>query len=79
MKFIFSINFILLVPEVVVCPKNEMLVILSLPLLATSNVLINCKEGRMKLTFGNTMMELNILNLQKYFMGFDDMEHSILN
>ena len=33
----------------------------------------------MKLTFGNMTMEVNVLNLQKQPMGFDDTKHSTLH
>jgi len=33
----------------------------------------------MKLTFGNMTMEVNVFNLQKQPMGFDDIEHSTLH
>lgn len=31
--------------------------------LATSNVIINCRSGILKLSFGNMTLELNIVNL----------------
>ena len=62
--------------EVVVSPENTISVILGLPFLATCNALINCKDGKMKLTFGNMTMEVNVFNLQKQPMGFDDIKHS---
>jgi len=40
---------------------------------------INCKDGKMKLTFGNMTMEVNVFNLLKQPMGFDDIEHSTLH
>jgi len=44
-------------------PIDEITDILGRPLLATSNTLINCKDGKMKLAFGNVTMELNVFNL----------------
>ncbi|XP_073129138.1 uncharacterized protein, partial [Henckelia pumila] len=35
------------------------------PFLATSNALINCRNGIMKLSFGNMTLELNVFNLCK--------------
>ena len=49
--------------EVVVSPENEISVFLDRPFLATCNALINCKDGKMKLTFGNITMEVNVFNL----------------
>ncbi|XP_042987493.1 uncharacterized protein LOC122315550 [Carya illinoinensis] len=37
-------------------------VILGRPFLATSNALINCRSGILKLTFGNMTLELNVFN-----------------
>jgi len=62
-----------------VCPKNEISVILRRSFLGTSNVLINCNDGKMKLTFGNMTIELNVFNQQKQPMRFDDVKLSTLN
>ena len=65
--------------EVVVSPKNEIPMMFGRPFIATSNVLINYRDGKIKLTFGNMTIEFNVLNLKKQHMGFDDMENSTLN
>ena len=64
-EFIVLINFILSSVEVVVYVKNDKKLFLSCSFLATSNALINCRDTKMKLTFGNMIMELNVFNLQK--------------
>ncbi|XP_073137090.1 uncharacterized protein [Henckelia pumila] len=46
-------------------PGDGMTVILGRPFLATSNALINCRNGIMKLSFGNMTLELNVFNLCK--------------
>jgi len=38
-------------------PETEMLVILGQPFLAASNTLINCWDGKIKLTIKNMKME----------------------
>jgi len=43
--------------------ENEMLLNLGQPFLATLNALINCRHEKMKLTFGNMTIELNVFNL----------------
>ena len=58
-------------------PENTISVILGLPFLATCNALINCKDGKMKLTFGNMTMAVNVFNLHK--LGFNNIEHSTLH
>jgi hypothetical protein len=44
---------------------DSFLVILGRPFLATSNALINCRNGLMKLFFGNMTLEMNIFNICK--------------
>jgi len=77
--FICRVDFVVLETEVVVSPENEISVLLGRPFLATCNALINCRDDKMKLTFGNMAMEVNVFNLQKQPMGFDDMEYSTLH
>ena len=38
-------------------------IILGRPFLATTNAIINCRNGVMQLTFGNMTLELNIFHL----------------
>jgi len=78
-EFVFLVDFVVLETEVVVCPKNKIPIILGQPFLFTSNALINCRDGKRKLNFGNITMELNVFNLQKRPMGFNDLERSTLN
>ena len=78
-KFIYPVDFVVLETKVVVSPKNKISVILGPSFLANYNALINCKDGKMKLTFGNMTMEVNVFDLQKQTMGFDDIEHSTLH
>ncbi|KAL9376524.1 hypothetical protein Peur_030644 [Populus x canadensis] len=44
---------------------NLILVTLRPPFLATSNALINCRNGLIKLSFGNMTLEMNIFNISK--------------
>jgi len=63
-KFIYHMDFIVLDTQPVeVC--NLIPVILGRPFLATSNALINCRNGVMKLSFGNMTLEMNIFNICK--------------
>jgi hypothetical protein len=63
-KFIYPVDFIVLdTKHVKAC--NSFPVILRRPFLATSNSLINCKNGLMKLSFGNKTLEMNIFNISK--------------
>jgi hypothetical protein len=63
-KFIYPMDFIVLDTQPVeVC--NLIPVILGRPFLATSNALINCRNGVIKLSFGNMTLEINIFNICK--------------
>jgi len=63
-KFIYLVDFIVLDTQPVeAC--NSFPVILGCLFLATSNALINCWNGLMKLSFGNMTLEMNIFNICK--------------
>ena len=47
-------------------------IILGRPFLATSNAIINCRNGVMQLTFGNITLELNIFHLSKKHMHSEE-------
>ena len=78
-EFILLSDFIVLETKVVVSPENEIPMIFGRPFIATSNALINYRDGKIKLTFRNMTMELNVLNLKKQHMEFDELENSTLN
>jgi len=53
---------------------NQILVILAWPFFATSNALINCRNGMMGLFFSSMTLEFNMFNLQRQPSKFDDIE-----
>ena len=61
-KFYFPVDFIILDMHPVSNANSQISVILGCPFLATSNALINCRSGVLKLSFGNMTLELNIFN-----------------
>ena len=61
-KFYFPIDFIILDMHLVSNANSPISMILGRPFLATSNALINCRSGVLKLSFGNMTLELNIFN-----------------
>ena len=61
-KFYFPIDFIVLDTQPISHASTRIPVILGRPFLATSNALINCRSGVLKLSFGNMTVELNIFN-----------------
>jgi hypothetical protein len=53
---------------------NLIPVILGHPFLATSNALINYRNGVMKLSFGNLTLEMNIFNMCKQLEDDNDLQ-----
>ena len=67
-KFYYPVDFFILDTEPVAVGANHVPIILGRPFLATSNAIINCRNGVMQLTFGNMTLELNIFHLSKRHM-----------
>ena len=67
-KFYYPVDFVVLDTEPAAAGANYVPIILGRPFLATSNTIINYKNGVMKLTFGNMTLELNIFHLTKKHM-----------
>ena len=67
-KFYYPVDFVVLDTEPAATGANYVPIILGRPFLATSNVIINCQNGVMQLTFGNMTLELNIFHLRKKHM-----------
>jgi len=62
-EFIYPVDFIVIENEKVFNLASQVLVILGCPLSATANALINCRNGMMRVSFGNMTVELNIFNM----------------
>ena len=62
-KLYYPIDFVVLDIKLVAVGANYVPIILRRPFLATSNVIINCWNGVMQLTFCNMTLELNIFHL----------------
>ena len=62
-KFYYPVDFVVLDIEPVAVEANYVPIILGRPFLATSNAIINCRNGVMRLTFGNMTLELNVFHL----------------
>ena len=67
-KFYYPIDFVVFDTEPVAVGANYVPIILRRPFLATSNAIINFRNGVMKLMFGNMTLELNIFLLSKKHM-----------
>ena len=64
-EFICLVNFIVLEAKRVANIANKIPVSLGHPFLATTNALITCRNGMMRLSFNNMTLELNIFNLER--------------
>ena len=63
--FYFLVDFVVLDTEPALNANTQIHVILGRPFLATSNALINCQSGVMKISFRNMTVELNIFDTSK--------------
>jgi hypothetical protein len=71
-NFYYPVDFIILDTEPPLHPDNDIPIILGRPFLATANALINCRNGRMKITFGSMTAELNIFNVMRQQLEDDE-------
>ncbi|XP_040996913.1 uncharacterized protein LOC121242926 [Juglans microcarpa x Juglans regia] len=76
-KFYYPMDFVVLDMQQPASTIYQAPVILGRPFLATSNALINCRSGVLKLTFGNMALELNVFNACKMPAHFDDTNSSL--
>ena len=67
-KFYYPVDFVVLDTEPVATGANYVPIILGRPFLATSNAVINCRNGVMQLTFRNMTLKVNIFHLSKKHM-----------
>ena len=76
-KFYYPVDFVVLDTKPIASGPNNVAIILGRPFFATSNAIINCRNGVMHLTFGNMTLELNIFHLSnKHKLAEDDMQGS---
>ena len=70
--FYFLFDFVVLDIELALNASTQIHAILGCPFLATSNALINCRSGVMKISFGNMIVELNIFDISKQLLDNED-------
>ena len=61
-KFYYPVDFVVLDTKPIASRPNHVPIILGRPFFATANVIINCRNGVMQLTFGNMTLEFNIFH-----------------
>jgi hypothetical protein len=74
-NFYYPVDFIILDIEPTLHPSANIPIILGRPFLATANVLINCRNGRMKITFGSMTLKLNIFNVNPQQLVDEECEY----
>ena len=74
-KFYYPVDFVVLDTEPIASEPNHVPIILGIPFLATANVIINCRNGVMQLTFGNMTLELNIFHLNNKHELLENEKH----
>ena len=71
-KFYYPVDFVVLDTEPIASGPNHVPIILGRPFLATTNAIINCRNGVMQLTFGNMTLELNIFHVNHKHKPVED-------
>ncbi|WKA13013.1 hypothetical protein VitviT2T_030350 [Vitis vinifera] len=64
-NFYYPVDFVVLDMDPTIKEANSVPIILGRPFLATSNAIINCRNGLMQLTFDNMTLELKIFHMSK--------------
>ena len=73
-NFYYPVDFVVLDTESMAESTHRVPIILGRPFLATSNAIINCRNGVMQLTFDNKTLELNIFHLSNKYKPAEDEE-----
>uniref|UniRef100_A0A2N9GV66 Retrotransposon gag domain-containing protein n=1 Tax=Fagus sylvatica TaxID=28930 RepID=A0A2N9GV66_FAGSY len=76
-NFYYLVDFIILDIEPTLHPSANIPIILGRPFLATANALINCRNGRMKITFGSMTVKLNIFNVNPQQLVDEECEYML--
>ena len=71
-QFFYPVDFIVLDYQPILHPSVHTPIILGRPFLSIANALINCRNGRMQLTFNSMTLELNIFHVAKRSHEDDD-------
>ncbi|KAM6543101.1 hypothetical protein CsatB_007548 [Cannabis sativa] len=77
-KFYYHVDFLILDTQSEVNLESKIPIILGRPFLTTANALINCRNGLMKISFGNMTLEVNVFNIGKQPPDNDECFQSFL-
>ena len=73
-NFYYPMDFVVLDTEPMEESTHQVAIILGKPFFTIANAIIHCRNGVMKLTFGNMTLELNIFHLSKRDKPAEDKE-----
>ena len=73
-NFYYPVDFVVLYTEPMEKSTHQVPIILGRPFLATTNAIVNCRNGVMQLNFGNMTLELNIFHLSNRDKPTEDKE-----
>ena len=73
-NFYYPVDLVVLDTEPMAESPHQVPIILGRPFLATTNAIINCRNGIKQLTFGNMTLELNIFHLSNRDKPTEDKE-----
>ncbi|RVW18341.1 Transposon Ty3-G Gag-Pol polyprotein [Vitis vinifera] len=76
-NFYYPVDFVVLVTDPIVKEANYVPIIIGRPFLATSNAIINYRNGLMQFTFGNMTLELNIFYMSKKLITPEEEEEGL--
>ncbi|XP_022857559.1 uncharacterized protein LOC111378559 [Olea europaea var. sylvestris] len=77
-KFYYPVDFFILDVKVDVNVNSKILTILGRSFLATAKALINCRNGLMKLSFGNMTLDVNIFHIMKQSEDDDEFHQTYM-
>ncbi|KAF5449223.1 hypothetical protein F2P56_029694 [Juglans regia] len=78
-KFYYPVDFVVLDMQQLATTIYQAPVILGRPFVTTSNALINCRSGVLKLTFENMTLKMNVFNTCKMPGDCDESEVHVVN
>ena len=76
-NFYYPVDFVVLDTEPMAESTHQVPIILGRPFFATANVIVNCPNRIMQLTFGNMTLELNIFHLSNRDKPDEDKEQKL--
>ena len=77
-KFYYPIDFLILDTQLTVDMDSKIPLILGRPFLATADAVIQCRNGLMKLSFGNMTLQVNVFHVGKQPREEDECDYTYM-